>query len=169
MRYKHIQHLATAKTWASKWVISFYLHLPSPSLLLTSTSWISSLPRTFATSSVTTGKAERLYKLHQDQFVRWRTRFANQNFPAEVLNTSEKNNSLKDTMEFITDSERQQWWNSQGKKLTFVTSVFPRLKASSERDFLHKTIAMRSHVLTKQNIILIQKEIAINQVWKGRF
>lgn len=35
--------------------------------------------------------------------------------------------------------------------------------------FTHKKNPMRSHVLTKQNIVLIQKEIAINQVWKGRF
>lgn len=57
-----------------------------------------------------------------------------------------------------------------GKKLTFVMSVFPRLKASLERDFLpKKKILMRSHALTKQNVILVQKEIVISQVWKEDF
>lgn len=50
-------------------------------------------------------------------------------------------------------------------------SVFPRLKASSERDFLHNKNSdeVRSHALAKQNVILVQKEIVISQVWKGRF
>lgn len=115
---KHPQYLATAKTWDSKWVTSFYSHLSSPSLLLTSTSWINSLPRTFVTSSVTIGKAERLYKLHQGNLSG-----GEQDLQTRILQLrysthqwEEETKSLKDTMEFIPDNERQQRWNTVRKK-----------------------------------------------------
>lgn len=34
------------------------------------------------------GKANRMYKLYQDQFVRWTMRSAHLYFPAELLNTT---------------------------------------------------------------------------------
>lgn len=57
---------------------------------------------------------------------------------------------------------------SQGKNYTSLC-LFPRLKASLERDISHKKILIRSHVLTKQNVILVQNEIVIAKCGKEDF
>ena len=48
-------------------------------------------------------------------------------------------------------------------------STLPQLKASSERDILHKNKLMKSHVLTKQNTILVKKETVMIKYGKEAF
>lgn len=98
--------------------ISFYLYLLNPTHLLMNTSMTSSLPRTLSNSSINTDKdiyfsssadrADNMWQLYQDQFVRWTTRFTHQCFPVETQQGQEYTNSLKDIMQFKIGTERQQ-------------------------------------------------------------